>query len=223
MIRQLSRRSGQGFVNCPTLRQSRNDRSTRDTCAPGPILDAHGLAIHGEKARFARVQNLLSARSPSAVVRRIRAVVVDAVDRMVLRWPRTHVGKKVSERVAPTFADENASASVVGIGDVVPVVAASVHGHPRQMFRRVCQTVRSRGANKSLAPKAATTPRSLSEFCSPDLGLCPTIALAQPEQLAVDRSAAQRNESAEALSGYVFSRTHLSILPRGSYATVAQS
>jgi hypothetical protein len=73
---------------------------------------------------------LLSGECPSAVLWRIRPVVVDTVDRMLLGWSRSEIGQEYGE-VAPFAANGNSAPAVVGEERVVRVEASPSHGTPR--------------------------------------------------------------------------------------------
>src|SRR4051794_35503565 len=69
------------------------------------------------------VVRLLFPSRPSAVLRSVRTIVIDPFDRQV-RIREAHVGKEMTKRVLPTFADCYPSTPVVGVGFVVGIVAA---------------------------------------------------------------------------------------------------
>lgn len=90
------------------------------------------------------VGKLLLAGRPSAVIRGVISVTVDAVNRMQFRRLLSHVGKKVLKTVAPSVANLNATRSVKSVGDVFLVGAASNHAHPRMIFCRGLSAARNR-------------------------------------------------------------------------------
>jgi hypothetical protein len=74
----------------------------------------------------------LLSRPPSAIARLIVPVVVDAINCQA-RWSFTHIGEKVLEAVKPTFADSDASPTVMFEKAFVWVAASRPHVHPRFM------------------------------------------------------------------------------------------
>lgn len=70
---------------------------------------------------------LLSSGGPSAVVRRIGAIVVNAIQ-CGTRWARAHISKKCRRVGQPSFANDNTSASVSGITGIVGVQTPLLHG-----------------------------------------------------------------------------------------------
>jgi len=91
-------------------------------------------AVHNEAVRrFIAI--LLPLRCPTTILRGIRSVVVDAVDRMVPARPWPHVLKKSVERL-PAVAHCNAPASVQRVGGVPLIVAPPHYSAPYLVFRR---------------------------------------------------------------------------------------
>lgn len=93
------------------------------------VLDAIGI---NNPMCAGRVEKLFLAGSPAAVFRAIALRVVDAVDGVLGRRLRAHVGNEVgkahpSASIEPTITDENASRSVLRIGFEIGVVAALAH------------------------------------------------------------------------------------------------
>jgi hypothetical protein len=78
---------------------------------------------------------LLGARSPSAILGRIRAVVVFAFNRIISGRPTAHVCQKRLIRF-PSLADGNTASAVAWIPAVSLVGAAANHVGPRLIFRR---------------------------------------------------------------------------------------
>ena len=78
----------------------------------------------------ASVARLLFMRGPAAVLRLIVAVVVDSIERVSLRWSRSHVVHEHGE-VFPRRTDADATGTVSVIEAVEHVGASGVHGSPR--------------------------------------------------------------------------------------------
>ncbi len=89
-----------------------------------PISDGLRNALVSNKAIPARVAVLLCDGSPSTVIRRIRAIVVNAVNGMFGRRPRTNVGIEVLEGAEPTVTHDNAATAIVGITGMSNVVTS---------------------------------------------------------------------------------------------------
>ncbi len=99
-----------------------------------PCSDTHELPVEGEQFCSIGVSHLLLSRRPAAVARLVVPVVVDPVDLMFLRrtWP--HVGKEVLERVHPTVANRDATATVAAPSFVIRVFASTFKASPDGIF-----------------------------------------------------------------------------------------
>lgn len=95
--------------------------STPSTCRP--VSGASSLP------RVPAIGVLCFTGRPSAVSRLVVPVSVDAVNSRVFRT-RPHIRKKVLE-AAPSFANGDTSATVVGVGGISRVINTPQHGHPR--------------------------------------------------------------------------------------------
>lgn len=85
--------------------------------------------------RVAPVATLLRLSGPLAVIRRVRPVIVNALDRMFRGWLLSHVGIEALKRTDPVIANFDASAAVPCVGGIVLVQAAFFHAAPRLVFR----------------------------------------------------------------------------------------
>src|SRR3990167_79636 len=88
------------------------------------------------RATVPRVLVLLASSGPFAVLRRVGAIVVDAIQRVLGRRLTAHISQEVLERVHPAVADDNTSASIVGERGVLRVIATLLHGTPGVVFHR---------------------------------------------------------------------------------------
>ena len=86
---------------------------------------------------LAPILHLLTSRRPLAIGGVVIAIVVDAVDGVVRRRLKPHVGKEVRERMLPSVAHTDSSAAVVSVGVVLLVVAAITHVLPSDVLGRV--------------------------------------------------------------------------------------
>jgi hypothetical protein len=118
--------------NGPSVPQSVEQCVVVDVDAFGPVGDAHAYAGVGHDFVTPRISTLLSTCRPSAVVRRIRAIVVDAVQAISDR-ARTHICKKIKER-SPAIYDGNSSSAIVIKAIVVRISAALDHVVPDPYF-----------------------------------------------------------------------------------------
>lgn len=151
------------------------------------------------------VAHLLRMRRPSAVLRRVRPVVVDALDR-VLGWTRSHVCEKRIERLAPAVTDCDTASAVELVIASIRIQAARLHGLPRAVF--ACALIPDAGAvlrataSHSVNRETATTARlAVEQFLRVDVAHGATIATTRPSSQLVDGwGRAQNQPSAEATS-----------------------
>lgn len=100
---------------------------------PSPLSDVHGSSIKGDMPVVSLVIGLLSITRPSAVIRRIWAVVVDALNgKAVWAWP--HISQEVFKRLLPAVTNRNTASSVSGIGRRFWVSATFDHAAPTLIF-----------------------------------------------------------------------------------------
>ena len=92
---------------------------------------------------WAAIQGLFASSSPSAIPRRVRTVIVTAIQGMVRRWAWSHVAQEGCEVGSPFIADSNAATSVTAIGRIRLAIAASFHAFPDSVFMRFSSAVRS--------------------------------------------------------------------------------
>jgi hypothetical protein len=91
--------------------------------------------FYSDKERVSSIQHLLSARSPFAIIWRVAAIVVYALDEEAAR-PRTNVRDERSERFSPSLANSDSSPAVVGVLRTIRIVASVNHAPPRVVQRR---------------------------------------------------------------------------------------
>ncbi len=84
---------------------------------------------------------LLRACRPAAVCLVVWAVVVDAIEGMLIRWARSHVGEERFEGAFPTLANCDAASTVETIRDVARSTAPALHAAPRLVLARVFHAV----------------------------------------------------------------------------------
>jgi hypothetical protein len=145
------------------------------------------------------IQGLLASCGPSTVLRRVRAVVVDAVEAMSIRRTYAHVREELFECV-PSAVDRDTSASVVVKGGA-PLIAASVqHLRPGVVLDRfitaVCHRRRSHAATTGLR-SSTTQGRPIDRFFGA------AVASTRPFGVLAATAASDDNELSETLSSDV--------------------
>lgn len=133
-------RSRQGSFDIPTV-----DKDSRIECArvkadrqcPLPTRPAISV-VFDELCRacsLSLVDTLFGLRRPSAIFRAVVAIVVDAVNGMLLRRARSHVSEKRRKGFVPRVAYSNAPAAVAGVGLRASVIAPRAHVYPALILR----------------------------------------------------------------------------------------
>ena len=89
------------------------------------------MSVHADQSRleWPPVPILFRIICPLAVIRRIPSIVILAVQRFP-RWFFSHILQEIYEGMAPTLANENATASVRLILKVLRIVTPSYHVGP---------------------------------------------------------------------------------------------
>lgn len=97
---------------------------------------------------FTSIMNLLSPRRPATIARAIVAVIVDAVQGVVL-WASAHIFQEGREVAAPRLIDGNASATVVSVAPPVSAVTAALHRRPCSIFPTVLRVLTMRPSSSA--------------------------------------------------------------------------
>jgi hypothetical protein len=130
------------------------------------------------------VRALCRLRGPSAVVRRVRSIIVDAIESVTVR-ACTHIGDERLKTVAPAITHRNTSPPVAVVVRTRSGVATSLRVDPRgiggrgsSVYRLPVSRVR---CAYTLSPPASATPRYAAlEIRGTDLSDVPAVASAEP-------------------------------------------
>ena len=104
------------------------------------------------------VSALLALGCPSAIARLVVTVVVNAVYRVLSRWPRPHVGQEVL-KLLPALTDSNAAPAVVRVLVAFGVVAALTHSVPGVVFVGIVAAMLGFVLNSNFALETSATAR----------------------------------------------------------------
>ena len=178
------------------------------------------MVLQPRRLEFPTIFHLFGARGPSAVVRRISEVVVDAIKAQFAGWPSSHVGQEILVRVSPSVAHADAATGVVFRGWKAQVVAAREHIGPCPKFSRsaIAMLPSNRGYGVALeAP--ATTGVSLAKIGAV---VCLDVAAVAPapphRQRPISPSRhTQNSETPEAQSGHVLDLAHALLSAKVAY------
>lgn len=101
------------------------------------VAHAHRFAKDSDKHRASPVNGLLFAGSPSAIVRRVTARIINSVKRHAFGFS-AHVGKKTFERLPPV-AHGNSATAVISEFATTWVLASLTDSTPTIPCWRVCK------------------------------------------------------------------------------------
>lgn len=170
-----------------------------DAGLAGPGREAQRAPPVGDISVARNILALLETARPSAVIRAVVPVAVDALNRELRVRGLAHVGKKLIE-IQPFRADSYPSASVSRVGGSVRILAPLAHAVPARVKRLSSMPlVPAKFAPKTAARLHVAAEQMLGRYI---LGGA-AIALAQPCFWGVD---GDNNESGKAFSnhGHVF-------------------
>lgn len=153
------RLSGEGILNCHASLQPRPDATVRNAEISCPFRKRLRDTLIGDGVIVALVVRLLNPVSPATVFWCVWPVVVDALNGMIWRRARPHVGVEVLERVEPTVAHEDAASTVAWIGWNVRIGATRLDMRPTAILRRADHAVRGICGACRITHKATTTAR----------------------------------------------------------------
>jgi hypothetical protein len=159
------------------------------------------------------VASLFLRCRPATICGTVRAVVVNAVNRVVWRRAAPHVGDEGFVRMSPAVTDDNTARPVVLESNVLRIAASGFHPFPDFILRRGLSHARfsmralgdsSVAPHQTAAPLASTSAAKIAGC--PD-GLATAVAVTEPLPAA---EVYHRNEFVEPLTREV--TMHLTIL-----------
>ena len=126
------------------------------------------------------IVRLLEPRRPAAILRRVRAVVVDTIKGIIRRGSRAHIGEKRFETDQPARAYPDATPSVTMPLGVRRIFAAIKHMSPRRIFRATSPTPVAVG-NRAFLEVVVMEAAAASGMATPEVlrrNRCPATAVA---------------------------------------------
>lgn len=171
---------GECAMNWPASVKSGTQRSNSHMEFFTPLCERLSLLVPYVMDAIASVIALCLGSGPSAIRLRVRAVDVNAIQRMSVRWPLAHISVERQE-VDPFGINGNASTSITLICRRVLVLAAITHVAPRDVFaaaREAVSLILLNAYPDALA--AAGRALSVSQIASRAKRLAAAIAVAMP-------------------------------------------
>ncbi len=152
--------------------------------------------------RIPRVSILRRSISPGTVCRRVRPIVIDALDGHVVRRPSAHVADEILERL-PRCTDTDPAATVASVLLIARIVATVEHRFPHAIlwnFRQAVAPIASSAPlTREFAVQTAAAPAVAgANVLSDHIHLSPAVATAPPSGPSISIHRSSNDEQATA-------------------------
>lgn len=161
-----------------TLAQSCEQAREREAVFVRPIADALSFSKGSDLAGRSAVAGLFPGRAPSAILWRVITVCVDAVQRVIRRGARPHVGEKRFKGSRPSVTDGNSSCPVILVAVHARVKASSFHCSPYAVFGAVSQIMSAPHIAHAFTSKTTAGFRAFAHVMDWNRDFCAAIAAA---------------------------------------------
>lgn len=217
-LRTCSDQRRQRLLDRTAMAQAVGNGARLQPRALRPLRQSERVPLKRYHAILPRIARLRGAIRPTAIVRAIGAVIVQALKGGVHRraWP--HIRQEVVKRCQPAVADHNATSAVPGIRGIEVIGAALFHVAPERPLRRDMAFLRHAVCRPMTlgdfrAPAATTDTAAIAQGHPIDRFLCPAIAQTQPFRVCL---AAQDGPSSKTPSSDIYQIWHTSSLVRNN-------
>ena len=172
----------------------------------GPFGESMSFTLVGDTDIYTRVVCLLSRACPSAVLWRIRTIVVNAVNRIARAWARSHISIEGGEVRFPAVTHNNSAPAIVVICAMIRIVASGFHANPYLVFRELGQAVFRDCIREGISPEtAAALGVPTSQVAAANLNCSTAITATKPNGSAfVAFNIFENKQLAESLTANVF-------------------
>jgi hypothetical protein len=208
----MVRRTGHGLLRRPSALQSALYRCRRQPGKSDPLGQRASYAVGRDQSVGASIPGLHFARHPSHVSRRIRAVVVDSINRVLGRRPVANRISERDERRLPSFIHLDAAPAVVRERRIARVGAALRDLAPDPVQRSVRQPVLGEQALARVFDQAAAASGFRDKRRRPNNGLTAAVAATEPANPVPPGMDRFDDKFAEAFAGQVFECSHAQAL-----------
>ncbi len=133
-MQTIPKRTDKALLKGPLLFESAPKRVLCDAQSFSPLDHRERGSLMCDHHVSGSVSLLGGWCRPSTILRRIRAVIVDAVQLMNRRWAQAHIGEERIES-SPAIAYGDASTAIARIARRVRVQASCLHGSPNSVLR----------------------------------------------------------------------------------------
>lgn len=178
---------------------------------PGCLCEREPSSVNVQDPIVPLVVGLRQSGRPVAIVGRVWAVVVSALDR-VSRRADTHIRKEGGEALSPPIAHHDASCAVVTVLTIRRVVAALLRIHPYRELGRMMHSVGAMVGAASTDASAAVR-QSSREHVGANRHGAAAVASAQPPMMFADLVRWMKNTQAAEANARQIVRFHGAIIP----------
>ena len=202
----------------PAAVHSLSDKRLMDSNSFCPFRNATSYTINSNVYVRAGVSVLNLARSPSAIFGAVSLGVINAIYRMALGWPFSHVVKKVLVGIKPSVAHGNPLLAIPDVAGCARDGASRNNTLPYSVGfssrKAVCYIVSCVQFFANAAARIGSSSKVVGDHYGASSALTSTV----PERSASYSSAGEANhgKSSKLLSGFVFDR-HSGSLVGNSY------
>ncbi len=189
---------------------SRKDSSLRQAEPLAPFCYGESFAAVSDATIRSLITGLFFSCRPSAILRGIVTIVVDALD-AVLGRRITHVGIEVFKRL-PTLADLNATRTVVMVRGAARILTSVFHTSPCSPNPRSTESMAETHLRRSFTPKTPTAlSKPVNKCFRPYIDDCTAGAMTFPKNAIVGAitDATHCRQSAKRLTSNIFKVGHL--------------
>ncbi len=173
----------------PSMSFAITDRVLFQPSNCSPFGDTTALAMSGNDNCDRPIAILFQCSRPAAVIRRVRAIIIDSIERCSVR-SMSHICKELLKGLNPLRADRYAATSVFGISGIVWLKAALLHCLPGMPCWGASSSMGSFNAAHVLALETAATCTSAAlklastndSFCSANTDAIPERVISIPSR-----------------------------------------
>lgn len=152
----MARWSAQSFIDGPVeLLDSGVNQGGVKTRVSAPLRQRLRASIAFDLTARTSIVGLLACGRPPAILRRVGAVVVNALNAVFDRWTRPHVAHELIEVVSPLVADGNSACAIPWIRTIGLQVTPPFHSEPNTEQGCARHAVCRRAHAVSTIPKTA--------------------------------------------------------------------
>ncbi len=129
-------RNREGILDWDAFAKAREQARYTNASFIRPIADGLCFPEGCQQSGAASIARLRVSGAPPAITRLVISVALNAINGVILRWSRPHVGVEGDEILSPSFAHFDAATSIRRVVRSRWSLATRNHGVPRAVFGR---------------------------------------------------------------------------------------